>query len=211
MFQSMKNINSAFNYVRLFSLIIVLASFLISFYAIVKVSEISKMSKEQMLVLDATGNIQTATLSSRTANIKAESKAHLKRFHKLFFEFDPEQDVIDANKERWSYLADKSAVVQFDKMTEMGFFQNIIAGSISSRLHIDEILLEKSEEGPFYNFQLKGRQTLLRSSSVANRNVITSGRLRILNSRTENNPHGLMIVNWQIVDNSTISTGKRYD
>lgn len=211
MFQSMKNINSAFNYVRLFSLIIVLASFLISFYAIVKVSEISKMSKEQMLVLDASGNIQTATLSSRTANIKAESKAHLKRFHKLFFEFDPEQDVIDANKERWSYLADKSAVVQFDKMTEMGFFQNIIAGSISSRLHIDEILLEKSEEGPFYNFQLKGRQTLLRSSSVANRNVITSGRLRILNSRTENNPHGLMIVNWQIVDNSTISTGKRYD
>jgi conjugative transposon TraK protein len=211
MFQSMKNIQSAFSYVRWFALVVVVLSLLVALYSIVQVSKISKLSKQQMLVMDSSGNVHNAVISSRVANLEVEAKSHITKFHELFFNIDPEQEVIDKKKEQWSYLADQSAVVQYDKMNEQGFFQSMVAGSISSRIVIEEIILQPTESSEYYDFTLKGVQRLFRSSSVAVRNVVTSGKLRVLQNRTENNPHGLMIVNWQVLDNSTLSTSKRYD
>jgi conjugative transposon TraK protein len=210
MFQSMKNIQSAFSYVKSFTLIIIVGCLSITFYAVMKTNQISQMSKQQMLVMDTSGNIQTASLTSRANNLEIEGMAHLKNFHHLFFSFDPERAIIQKNREQWSYLADESVVVQFGKMEEQGFFQNVVAGSISSRLDIEDIKIEKTDNPLYLQFGVKGKQRLIRSTSIAYRNLETSGRLRILENRTENNPHGFIIENWRIVDNSTISTETRY-
>ncbi|HEA29918.1 MAG TPA: hypothetical protein ENH91_07980 [Leeuwenhoekiella sp.] len=207
----MKNIQSAFSYVRLFTLIIVIGSLTITFYSVYRMNEISMLSKQQMLILDPSGNVLNGSLSSRAANLMVEGTSHLTKFHKLFFDFDPEREVISSNKEKWSYLADKSAVVQYERMEEDGFFQNIIAGSISSRLEIEDIEITPSDNPNYLNFTFNGKQQLMRSTSITTRNVITTGKIRILDNRTINNPHGFMIVNWRIVNNSTINSGKRYE
>lgn len=211
MFQSMKNIQSAFSYVRMFTLIIVIGSLTITFYSVYRTNQISMLSKQQMLILDPMGNVHNGSLSSRAANLVVEGTSHLTNFHMLFFNFDPEREVISSNKEKWSYLADESAVVQYERMEEDGFFQNIIAGSISSRLKIEDIDITPSDNLNYLDFIFKGKQQLMRSTSVATRNVITTGKIRILDNRTINNPHGFMIVNWRIMDNSTINSGKRYE
>ncbi len=204
MFQSMKNIQSAFNYVRLFTIIICIGAFGVAIYSVSKISEMAQVSKQQMLTIDKEGNLYSGVASSRSSNILIEAESHVRSLHQLFFSFDPERDVINEHKEKWIYLADKSALVQFDQLEESGYYQNIIVSSISSRLENIKIDVEKGENASYLLFNFTATQKLTRSSSVSYRNLITSGRLRILDNRTANNPHAMMVENWKIVDNTTI-------
>jgi conjugative transposon TraK protein len=204
MFQSMKNIQSAFSHIRLFTIIICLSSMGVALYSVSKISDIAKMSKQQMLTIDMDGNLYQGNLSSRDSNIEIESKAHVQKFHQLFFSFDPEREIINNHKEQWVYLSDKSAMVQFDQLEEEGFYQNIIVSSISSRLEDVKIDIKKTDNPDYLTFELTGIQKLMRSSSVSYRKLSTSGRIRVLNNRSDNNSHGLFIENWKILDNSDL-------
>jgi conjugative transposon TraK protein len=205
MFQSMKNIQSAFNYVRLFTIIICICAFGVAIYSVSKISEMALIAKHQMLTIDKDGNLYNGLSSTRESNIEIEGRAHVYSFHQLFFAFDPERAVINDHKTKWNYLADKSAVVQFDQLEEAGFFQNIIVSSISSRLEDVDIEIENDEGSSYLIFSFSAKQKLMRSSSISYRNLKTTGRLRILENRSKNNPHALMIENWKIIDNSTIN------
>lgn len=204
MFQSMKNINSAFSHIRILTVVICIGAFSLSAYAVSKMAEANRMSKQEMLVIDMDGNLYNGTASTRESNIEIEARAHVLMFHELFFSFDPERAVINERKEKWVYLADNSAGVLFDQLEESGFFQNIIVSSISARLKDVETRIEQYDGGLYLSFEFSAKQKLMRSSSTSFRNLKTSGRLRILDNRSPNNAHGFMIENITIIDNSTI-------
>ena len=52
-------------------------------------------------------------------------------------------------------------------------------------------------------FTYYGRQRIERRSSVLMRELVTAGQLRRV-PRTDNNPHGLLIVNWRTLLNKDI-------
>lgn len=212
MFQGMKNIQSAFSYVKSFTLVVVVGCLIVTVYAVDQMSKMSQIAKQQMLVIDGNGNLYQGKISSRASNLKVEAKAHLRKFHELFFEFDPERSVIDENKSIWTYMADKSAIIRHDKMEEQGFFQNVIASSVSSRINIEDsnISIEPTSDKNVFTFTIKGKQNLYRESSYSTKNLITKGFIRVLENRTDKNPHGFMIVNFDILDNETLTTQKRY-
>lgn len=73
MFQQMKNIDSAFKYVRGFTLVMILASFAISCFAIYKSYELVNANQKKIFIL-ANDKAIEAYASDRKANVAVEAK-----------------------------------------------------------------------------------------------------------------------------------------
>ena len=91
-------------------------------------------------------------------------------------------------------------------MQEKGYFNRMIAGNISQTLTVDSI------RGNFdsYPYRMKAycRQHIIRSSSVTERSLVTTCRLRNV-TRSDNNPQGFLIESFTIIENRDIGQYER--
>lgn len=205
MFQKTKNIDSAFRYIRLFSLLFILASVIISvFFAYISYQLASK-SQQKIFIL-ANGKALEAYSADRKDNIPVEARDHVKMFHHFFFTLDPDDKVIQYNITKALYLADNSAKQQYDNLKENGYFSNLIAGNISQEIEMDSVVINTNNY-PYY-FKYKGEQKIIRPTTIITRNLITEGYLRSV-SRSDNNPHGFLIEKWQTIENTDVNTQTR--
>lgn len=206
MIQQLRNIDTAFKHIRLFTAVLILASTMLCgfcvYYTIQKVTE-----AQQKIYVIADGKAILATASSRKENIPVEARDHVRMFHEYFLSFSPDEKAIEVNIRRSLYLADESAKQQYDALKEKGFYTNAVSGNISQLVNCDSIVLNTSQY-PYY-FRFYGKQQIIRSSAIITRNLITEGYLRELSQRTDNNPHAFLIEKWLTVDNSILSTSKR--
>lgn len=206
MIQQLKNIDTAFKHVRLFTAVLILASMMLCgfcmYYCMQRVSE-----AQQKIYVIANGKAILATSSSRKENLPVEARDHIRMFHEYFMSFSPDEKAIEDNIRRALYLADESAKQQYDALKEKGFYTSAVSGNVSQLINCDSIILNTSQY-PYY-FRYYGKQQVIRSSATITRNLITEGYLRELNERTDNNPHGFLIEKWVTIDNSILSTTKR--
>jgi len=205
MFQQLKNIDSAFRYVRGFCLLIVAGSFGLSCYAIYKTSVVMQESKQRLYIL-ANGKILEAVAGERKENIPVEARDHIKTFHQYFFTLDPDDKVIQQNITRALYLADGSAKRTYDNFKENGYYANIISGNISQVVTIDSIQVNVNQY-PFY-WRCYATEKIIRSTSIVTRDLITEGYLRTV-SRSDNNPHGFLIERWNTIQNKDLKVETR--
>ena len=128
-----------------------------------------------------------------------EAKSHIELFHHLFFTLAPDDNYIDYTIKKALYLIDETGKAQYNVLKEKGFYNNIVGTSSVSSIFCDSIKFDKSTmEWTYY-----GRQRIERRTSILIRQLVTTGKLiRVL--RTDNNPHGLMITNWNTVLNKDI-------
>lgn len=84
-------------------------------------------------------------------------------------------------------------------LKEKGFYGNIMGTSAVFSIFCDSIRF--SEEN--MSFTYYGRQRIERRTSVLMRELVTEGYLKRV-PRTENNPHGLLIVNWRTILNKDL-------
>ena len=123
-------------------------------------------------------------------NRPVEAREHIRRFHELFFILSPDKSAIESNIQRALYLSDESAIGYYRNLQEKGYFNRMIAGNISQTLTVDSI------QGNFnsYPYEMKtySRQHIIRSSSVTERSLVTTCRLRNV-TRSDNNPQGFLI------------------
>jgi conjugative transposon TraK protein len=103
-------------------------------------------------------------------------------------------------------LADNSAKQQYDNLKENGYYSNLISGNISQEIEMDSIVINTNNY-PYY-FKYKGRQKIIRPTSIITRSLITEGYLRSV-SRSDNNPHGFLIEKWQTLENTDVNTQTR--
>lgn len=200
MFRQMKNIDSAFKYVRGFTLAVVVGSISLSIYALGKSYQLVSDIQAKIYIL-ANGKAIEAFSSERKDNIPVEARDHVRTFHTLFFTLDPDEKVITANISKALYLADGSAKREYDNLREKGYFTSVIAGNISQRITIDSIMID-TDQLPVY-FRCYGTQQIIRTTSTVTRNLITEGWLRNV-SRSDNNPHGFLIERWATIENKDI-------
>jgi len=205
MFQQLKNIDSAFRYVRGFCLLIVAGSFGLSCYAIYKTSVVMQESKQRLYIL-ANGKILEAVAGERKENIPVEARDHIKTFHQYFFTLDPDDKVIQQNITRALYLADGSAKRTYDNFKENGYYANIISGNISQVVTIDSIQVNVNQY-PFY-WRCYATEKIIRSTSIVTRDLITEVYLRTV-SRSDNNPHGFLIERWNTIQNKDLKVETR--
>lgn len=205
MFTKMKNIDTAFTHIRLFSIVVVICSVALSCFIAYKSYELANNVQSKIYIL-ANGKALEAYASDRKDNIPVEARDHVKTFHQNFFTLDPDDKVIQANITKALYLADASAKRSYDNLKENGYYTNIISGNISQQIKVDSIHVDINQY-PYY-FRCYGTQSIIRTTSIVSRSLVTEGYIRNV-SRSDNNPHGFLIERWTTIDNRDIKTENR--
>lgn len=206
MFQQLKNIDTAFKHIKLFSLVLILANIAISGFAIYSGFRSADKAQQRIYIL-SNGKLLEAVEGNRKDNITVEIRDHLRMFHHYFFTLDPDEMVIQANLGKALYLCDASAKKQYDNLKENGYYRNIIAGNVSQRIMADSIRVDITERP--YRFRYYGKIQIIRPSSVVMRSLVTEGLIRDGLQQSDNNPHGYMIERWSTLENKDLKVENR--
>ncbi|TXI87456.1 MAG: conjugative transposon protein TraK [Chryseobacterium sp.] len=202
MFSKMKNIDTAFRHIRLFTIIVIVLSFGLCAFVLYKSYRIESITQSKVYVL-ANGKVLEAFASERKDNIPVEAKDHINVFHHYFFTLDPDEKVINRNIAKALYLADASAKRQYENLKESNYYTNIISANISQQIAIDSIYLN-TDSYP-YHFKCYATQQIIRATSIVHRSLVTEGFLRNV-SRSDNNPHGFLVERWLTIENNDVKT-----
>ena len=205
MFQQLKNIDTAFKHIRIFSIVLIVACIALCCFTIYKSFRIVQDTQARIYIL-ANGKALEAFSSERKDNIPVEARDHVRMFHYYFFTLHPDDKVIQANIKRALYLADKTAQTQYENLKENSYYANIISGNVSQEIQIDSIKVDISQY-PFY-FRCMGKQKIIRATSIVTRSLVTEGFLRNV-LRSDNNPHGFLIERWTTLENRDIRSENR--
>ncbi|HEY4205801.1 MAG TPA: conjugative transposon protein TraK [Puia sp.] len=205
MFPKTRNIETAFQHVRLFTIVIVAGSLLLDGFIAWQSYRARIRAQSTIYVLNS-GKALEAFAADRKENIPVEARDHIRAFHQLFFSLDPDERQITATVTRALYLADASAKRLYDNLKESGYYAGIISGNISQEVVVDSISLNMHSY-PWY-FRCYATEKIIRPTSLVTRDLLTEGWLRNI-SRSENDPHGLLIERWSILDNRDIQVSAR--
>lgn len=197
MFNHLKNIDTAFKHIKLFSYLLIAACTLISCFALFKSYQAADLAGRHIYIL-ANGKALEAFAADRKDNIPVEARDHIRMFHHYFFTLDPDEKVIESNIGKALYLADECARNQYNDLKEKNYYNNLISGNISQQVQVDSIQLDMNQY-PIY-FKCYATEKLVRSTSTVNRSLVTQGFLRNV-SRSDNNPHGFLIERWETLAN----------
>ncbi len=205
MFHKMKNIDTAFRHIKLFSVIFLVVCAGVCILVVTKSYKLTSRSQQKIFIL-ANGKALEAYSADRKDNIPVEAKDHVKMFHHFFFTLDPDEKVIQSNINKALYLVDGSAKQQYDNLKENGYYSNVASGNISQEIQMDSITIHTNAY-PYY-FRYKGVQRIIRPTTIVTRNLITEGYLRNV-SRSDNNSHGFLIEKWRTLENNDITIQNR--
>lgn len=205
MFKQMKNIDTAFRHIRSFTLIVIVGSVILCCFALYKSFQLVSEMQGKVYIL-ANGKALEAYASDRNENIPVEARDHVESFHQLFFTLDPDDKVIEANVTKALYLADGSAKREYDNLKENGYYSNIISGNISQQIKVDSVIIDLNDYP--YSFKCFATQSIIRTTSIVSRSLVTEGYLRNV-SRSDNNPHGFLIERWKTIENKDLKIQNR--
>lgn len=205
MFRKMKNIDSAFRYIRLFTSVVVLSSITFSCLCLYWSLKTIGKQRDRVYVL-GNGQAFLASSSSRQENLPAEARDHILRFHELFFTLDPDESAIRETTAKALYLADRSAKKVYDNLRERDFYSQLISANVNQSIRMDSVKVDFSNYP--YSFLYFGKQLIVRPTSQTTRNLVSKGMLREI-SRSQNNSHGLIIERWEILENRDLKTEVR--
>ena len=205
-FKSLKNIETSFRQIRLFSIVFVAVCAAIVIYSVWSSFAFAEKQREKIYVLDGGKSLMLALSQDLSQNRPAEAKEHVRRFHELFFTLSPEKSAIEHNVKRALLLADKSAYNYYADFAEKGYYNRLIAGNINQVLQVDSVLCN-FDRYP-YEVSTYARQMIIRQSNVTERSLVTTCRL--LNAtRSDDNPNGFTIEGFTILENKDLQTLKR--
>ena len=155
-------------------------------------------AQKKIYVLDGTvPDLVERTTMDETLDV--EAKSHVERFHHLFFTLAPDDKYIKYTMDKAMYLVDETGLAQYNTLKERGFYNNIMGTSAVFSIYCDSINFDPQK----MEFKYYGRQRIERRTSILTRELVTAGQLKRV-PRTDNNPHGLLIVNWRTLLNKDI-------
>src|SRR5690554_160776 len=194
-----KNIEQKIKINKMVSLVaIVLAAFIVIsgfFFSYRMIQD----SRKSIYILD-NGIPVLAKQTDVLLNRPVEYKAQIELFHRLFFTLAPDDSYIKENVQKSLYLIDDSGKKEYTNLREKGFYNQIVASSSMVSIHADSISLNMEQQ----KFAFFGKQMITRKSSVITRKLITEGFFEDM-IRSPNNPHGVLLKNWRILNNEEIS------
>ncbi|MEB2782190.1 conjugative transposon protein TraK [Algoriphagus sp. C2-6-M1] len=205
MFQNLKNLDTAFHHVKYLSFAVTLGSLCLSGYLGMKAIQATQAAQERIYIL-AEGKALEAFSATKKENIPVEARDHVTMFHHYFFSLSPDENFIREQVSKSLYLADGSAKKVYDNLRERGYYTEIVSANMNQTVETDSVNISM-DSYPF-NFRFYGKQKIIRPTSVVIRSLITKGRLRHID-RTDQNPHGFLIENWETLSNETITVQKR--
>lgn len=205
MIKQLQNIDTAFQYVRLFSIITMLCMLLLCSYITYLNHQTLKKKDERVMVI-ANGKIFQAMAEDRNKYWPIEIRDHVKMFHFYFFTLHPDEKAINKGLNNAFYLADQSAKAEYDNLREKGYYNALVAANVSQEIEQDRIEVDMNTTP--WRFTYYGTITITRATTVVTRSLITQGSLRTT-IPSDNNNHGLIIEGWRIIENRDINQSTR--
>jgi conjugative transposon TraK protein len=197
-FKSLKNIETSFRQIRLFGIVFVCLCAVITGYSVWNAYRFAEAQRQKIYVLDGGKSLMLALSQDLTQNRPVEAREHVKRFHELFFTLSPDRNAIESNIKRALFLVDRSAFEYYRDLQERGYYNRIISGNINQNVQVDSVLCD-FDTYP-YKVITYARQLIIRESNITERSLVT--RSNLINSvRSDNNPHGFTMENFEIVQN----------
>ena len=138
-------------------------------------------------------------------NRPVEYKAQVEFFHQVFFTLVPDDAYIKENINKALYLIDDSAKKEYNNLLERGFYNQIISSNATVSIKTDSIVMDL----PNKKFIYYGKQMINRRASLITRKLVSQGYFKDI-TRTPNNAHGVMLENWNILDNTELETKQKY-
>lgn len=205
-FKSLKNIETSFRQIRLYSIIFLVLCSVVVVWSVYSSYDFAEKQREKIYVLDGGKSLMLALSQDLSQNRPAEAREHVRRFHELFFTLSPDKSAIEHNVKRALLLADKSAYNYYSDFAEKGYYNRIIAGNINQVLKVDSVICNFDS----YPYQAKtyAKQMIIRASNVTERSLVTTCRL-LNSSRSDDNPNGFTIEGFTIIENKDLQTVKR--
>ena len=197
-FKSLKNIETSFKQIRLFGIVFVCMCTAIVGYSLWSAYRFAELQRQKIYVLDEGKSLILALSQDLSQNRPVEAREHVKRFHELFFTLAPDRNAIESNIRRALFLVDKSAFGYYKDLQEKGYYNRIISGNINQNLQVDSVAC--NFDAYPYKVVTYARQLIIRESNITERSLVT--RCNLINSvRSDNNPHGFAMENFEIVEN----------
>ena len=173
----------------LFAVVIVIAGFIMAYKMV-------EDSRKSLYVID-NGVPILVKQTDELLNRPVEYKSQVELFHRLFFTLAPDDQYIKENVQKSLYLIDDSGKKEYTNLKEKGFYNQIISGSSIVTVRADSIKLDL----PNKKFTYFGTQSINRKTSLIIRKLITEGNFEDM-IRSPNNPHGVLLKDWRILDNT---------
>lgn len=200
-FKALKNIETSFRQIRLFSIIFLCLCAAVTGYSVWSSYSFAEKQRQKIYVLDGGKSLMLALSQDLSQNRPVEAKEHVRRFHELFFTLSPDKNAIESNINRALFLVDKSAFRYYKDLSEKGYYNRVVSGNINQGVQVDSIVCN-FETYP-YKAVTYARQMIIRESNVTERSLVT--RCNLINSvRSDNNPHGFTMEAFEILENRDI-------
>ena len=195
-----RDIEKSFKGVGKLALVSVVMSLV--FAAVVSVAALvyAERQREKIYVLDQGKSLLLALQTDAVMSKEIEVKDHVTRFHELMFTLSPQKQTIQENLDRAFNLADRSAYEYSQDLAEKGYYSRLVSANISQQMMVDSVVFQ----GNGYPYQVRtyARQYVVRESNISECQLINS-------SRSDVNPHGLLIEKFKVTENNLIETRKR--
>ncbi|KYH07123.1 conjugative transposon protein TraK [Elizabethkingia anophelis] len=205
-FKSLKNIESSFKQIRLFTLVFTVLCFGVVGVVVFKSYQFAEEQRQKIYVLDNGKSLMVALSQDMSINRPVEAREHVRRFHELFFTVAPDKNAIESNVKRAFNLADQSAFNYYKDLQEKGYYNRIISGNIQQRVEVDSLAAD-FDSYP-YTVKTYARQFIIRSSNLTIRSLITNCSL-VNSVRSDSNPQGFTIEKFNVLENKDIETVER--
>ena len=204
--QITRDIEKSFSRMRTLSIVSVVASFVFALVVGVMAFNYSEQQRQKIYVLDQGKSLLLALQTDAIMSKDIEIRDHVTRFHELMFTLSPQKQTISENLDRALNLADKSAYDYSQDLAEKGYYSRLVSANISQQMLVDSVVFQ----GSGYPYQVKtyARQYVVRESTLSEYSFVSSCQL-VNSSRSDVNPHGLMIEKFRVLENNLIETRKR--
>jgi conjugative transposon TraK protein len=203
MFQQFKNIDTAFKHIRIFSIAFLAGTAILGCYLIFRTTTTLQKGQQKVYIL-VNGKLLDAAAIDRSDSLAVEIRDHVKMFHYYFYSLSPDDKAIKNHLTKALYLADNTAKQEFDDLSEQGYYSNIISGNINQEVADYDSILVNINQSPYY-FRYFGKLNIVRPTTISIRSLVTEGYIRNT-AITDNNPHGMLIERWKILENQDLST-----
>lgn len=198
--QNYNSINKIVNGYRSFALIISTISFVLATFLAIMIYQVSQ---NKILVVDGQGDILSASKTTEEAVFQIEADNHIRLFYSRYFSYDKTN--YKQRVESGLSLAGKSAITLYETLKLKGWYDKIINNDLMIESYVQNIKFY-NQDGQLY-FQSKGFQKVIRGNVTELRNLDLKGSISKNSSGRvlEINPHGMIIDNISIIDNSQVN------
>lgn len=205
-FKTLRNIESSFKQIRLFTFVFAVLCFGVVGVVVFKSYQFAEEQRQKIYVLDNGKSLMVALSQDMSINRPVEAREHVRRFHELFFTIAPDKNAIESNVKRAFNLADQSAFNYYKDLQEKGYYNRIISGNIQQRIEVDSVVAN-FDSYP-YDVKTYARQFIIRSSNLTIRNLITNCSL-VNSVRSDSNPQGFTVEKFNVLENRDVETIER--